>query len=101
MHLLEFEEIKTLLLKSINEYNCEAELRLTFADRPNEYMIIIYEEHCSFQKCGKVEERSGEYNYATLDELYRAQQMDDIILERDWNKITDIDCSDFDMLRLW
>lgn len=98
---LDFEEIKTLLLKCINEYACEAELSITFADRPNEYMVIIYEDHCSFQRCGKAEEQSGEYNYATLDELYRAQLMDDIILERDWNKITDIDCLDFDMLKLW
>ena len=48
MHKPELEEIKTLLLKSINEYNCEAELRLTFTDRPNEYMIIVYEGHCPF-----------------------------------------------------
>lgn len=98
---LSFEEIKTLLLKSINEYGFEAELSLTFADRSNEYMIIIYEDHCSFQKCGGVEEQGGEYNYATLDELYRAQQIDNIILERDWNKISDMDCVEFDMLGLW
>ena len=96
-----FAEIKTLLLKSISEYRCEAELRLIFSDRPCDYMIIIYEDHCSFQRCGNVKEQSGEYDYATLDELYLAQQIDDIFLKRDWDKIIDIDCMDFDMLGLW
>lgn len=93
-----FEEIKASLLKCINEYGCEAELSLIFSDRPNEYMIIIYEDHCSFQRCGIAKEQSGEYEYATLDELYTAQLIDDIILERDWNKIIEIDCMDFDIL---
>ncbi len=93
-----FEEIKAFLLKSINEYGCEAELRLKFSDRLNEYMIIIYEDHCSFQRCGNAKQQSGEYAYAALDELYTAQLIDDIILERDWNKIIDIDCMDFDIL---
>ena len=93
-----FEEIKAFLLKCINEYECEAELSLKFSDRPNEYMIIIYEDHCSFQRCGNAKEQSGEYEYATLDGLYTAQLIDDIILERDWNKITDIECMDFDIL---
>ena len=101
MPKLTFDEVKKLLLLTINEFNCEAELRLTFTDRPNDYMIIIYEGHCSFQRCGMAEECSGEYNYATLDELYTAQLIDNIILERDWNKIKDIDCMDFDMLGLW
>ena len=93
-----FAEMKAFLLKSINEYGCEAELSLKFSDRPNEYMIIIYEDHCSFQRCGNANEQSGEYDYATLDELYTAKLIDDIILERDWNKIIDIDCMDFDIL---
>lgn len=101
MHRLRFEEIKTLLLKSIEEHKCEAEVSLTFADKADEYMIIIYEDHCSFQRCGIAEEQSGEYNYSTLDALYRAQQVDNIILERDWDKITDIACTEFDILGLW
>ena len=40
-----FDEIKDLLLKSIREYGCEAELRIFFANNPNEYMIIIYNEY--------------------------------------------------------
>jgi hypothetical protein len=96
-----FEEIKKRLLKSIKEYRCEAELRLLFKDKRYEYMIIIYDDHCSFQRCGREKEQSGEYNYATLDALYKANQVDDIILERDWKNIVDIDCIDFDILGLW
>jgi len=96
-----FEEIKGLLLKSIHEYNFESELRLYFHDNPNEYMIIIYNDHCSFQRCGTLKEASGEYNYETLDELYKARQIDGIVLERDWRKVKDLECIDFDILGLW
>ena len=58
-----FEEIKTLLLKSIDEYDCEAELRLFFENNPNEYMIIIYKDRCSFQRCGNIKKSSGEWKY--------------------------------------
>jgi len=96
-----FEEIKKLLLKSINEDHIEAELRLIFEDNSYEYMIIIYDDHCSFQRCGTQEEQSGEYNYKTLDELYKATQIDNIVLKRDWNKIKEFDCVDFEMSGYW
>lgn len=96
-----FEEIKGLLLKSIQEHDFESELRLCFRDNPNEYMIIIYDDHCSFQRCGNPKEASGEYNYESLDELYNAQQVDGIVLERDWGKIKELQCTDFDILGLW
>lgn len=96
-----FEEIKTLLLKSINEDHIEAELSLTFKNKSNEYMIIIYDDHCSFQRCGSLQEQSGEYNYKTLDELYKAQQIDNIILERDWNNIIEFECADFELSGYW
>ena len=80
-----FEKIKKLLLKSINENNYELELTIRFVDKINSYMIIIYADHCSFQKCDKG--LTEEKNYKTLDELYKAQQIDDIIFERDWDKI--------------
>ena len=95
-----FEEIKVLLLKSINEDHIEAELRLTFNDKSNEYMIIIYDDHYSFQRCGKIEEQTVA-NYKTLDEMYKAQQVDNIVLERDWNKIIEFDCVDFEMSGYW
>ena len=85
-----FEEIKGLLLKSIQEHDFESELRLCFHDN-----------HCSFQRCGNPKEASGEYNYESLDELYKAQQVDGIVLERDWGKIKELQCTDFDILGLW
>lgn len=95
-----FEEIKKLLLKSINEENFEAELRLTFKDKSNDYMIIIYDDFCSFGRCGKIEEQTIA-EYKTLDEMYKAQQVDNIILERDWNNITEFECLDFEILGYW
>ena len=96
-----FEEIKAMLLECIRQHGCEAELRLTFSDKPHEYMIIIYDGRCSFQRCGTEEKQSGEYDYLTLDELYRARLIDSIVLERDWNSIRSFDCMDFDLLELW
>ena len=69
-----FETIKTLLHKSI-ENGWEAELTLYI--------------------------NSGEYNFASLDELYVAEQVDGIILERDWEKIEYFDCVDFEMQGFW
>lgn len=96
-----FEYIKGLLLKSIQEHDFESELSLYFNNNPNEYMIIIYDDHCSFQRCGNPREASGENNYESLDELYKAQQVDGIVLERDWGTIKDLECTDFDILGLW
>ena len=64
-------------------------------------MIIICEDHCPFQRCGTPKEVNGEYNYESLDELYKAQQIDGIVLERDWEKVRDLECIDFDILGLW
>ena len=96
-----FEAIKVLLLKSIDEYDCEAELRIFFENNPNEYMIIIYKDRCSFQRCGNIKKSSGEYYYKTLEELYTAKQVDDIILKKDWDKIIAFDCEDFEILGFW
>ena len=81
-----FEEIKRFLLKSIQEHDFESKLSLYFNDNPNKYIIIICEDHCSFQRCGAPEEISGEYNFESLDELYKAQQIDGIVLLLDVNK---------------
>lgn len=96
-----FEDIKGLLSNSTHECGFESELRLCFHDTPNEYMIIIYNDHCSFQRCCAPEEASGEYNFESLDELYKAQQIDGIVLERDWEKVRDLECTNFDILGLW
>lgn len=92
-----FEEIKQLLQKCIeNDY--EAELSIFLYGK--EYMIIIYDDYCSFQRCG-YKDGSGEKNYDTLDELYSAKQVDGIVLKNDWNNIGALDCFDFDVLGLW
>lgn len=81
-----FETIKKFLLKSIAN-GIEAELSLYLNGK--EYMIIIYGDRCSFQRCG-INDRSGEHYFKSLDELYRAQQIDGIVPERDWDKIEKI-----------
>ena len=95
-----FEEIKELLLQCIDRFQCEAELRLKFAGRPCEYMIIIFDDHCSFQRCG-IGEQGGERCFVSIDTLYRAEQIDGIVLERDWGDICGFDCIDFDILGIW
>ena len=97
MDKIDFETIKALLLQSI-ENGYEAELTLYLNNR--EYMIIIYDDHCSFQRCGYLD-GSGEYRFPSLDALYEAEQIDDIILARDWDKIEWFDCMDFDIQGLW
>lgn len=94
-----WEEIKELLEKSISE-GFEAELRLGFADKAQEYMLIIYEDGCSFGRCGRPEEQTIE-QFDTLDALYAAEQVDGILLERDWGKISWMECLDFEMLGYW
>ncbi len=93
MPIYDFETIKVLLQKSIQN-GWEAELTLGMNHK--EYMIIIYDDHCSFQRCG-YKDGSGEYDFLSLDELYVAEQVDGIILERDWGKIQYLDCVDFEM----
>ena len=93
MATYDFETIKNLLQMSIKN-GWEAELTLYINDR--EYMIIIYDDRCSFQRCGH-KNGSGEYFFTSLDELYVAEQVDGIILERDWDQIEDFDCMDFVM----
>lgn len=92
-----FQEIKTFLETSIKN-GIEAELKLYLNHQ--EYMIIIYEDHCSFQRCS-YQNGSGEYYFSGLDALYQAKQIDDICLERDWDKIEDWECFEFDLQNLW
>ena len=64
------------------------------------FASIIYDDHCSFQRCG-YKDGSGEQNYSNLDQLYTARQVDNIILQKDWKNIDNLECIDFDMLDLW
>ena len=67
----------------------EPEIRLQFSDRTAEYMIIVYGEKCTFQRCG-YKDGSGEVWYRSLDELYESETVDGILLKRDWGKITEL-----------
>lgn len=70
----------------------EPELTICFRGNKSEYMIIGYKDHVSFQRCGYYD-GSGEIDYKTLDELFEAEVIDGICLNRDWNKVVDIWCS--------
>ncbi len=84
------EEIKQAITTYIR-LDIEPELTLTFRDKEDEYMIIGYIGHVSFQRCGN-RDGSGEYNYPDLDTLFTEQLMDGICLNRDWYKVTGICC---------
>jgi len=86
-----FNEVRKRFKKLI-EVGGEPELSLYMYGK--EYMIIGYDDSYSFQRCGS-RDGSGEFFYSTLDELYNAVTVDNILLSRDWDDITDFHCSDY------
>jgi len=80
------------VINELVKMDFEPELSLCFIGNESEYMIIVYADHVSFQRCGYYD-GSGEIEYKTLDELFEAELIDGICLKRDWNKIVDIWCS--------
>ncbi len=89
--MVTFERFKEVVKKILTDLpGFEPEIVLYFSDRPDkEYMIIVYGDECTFQRCG-VKDGSGEVWYKSLDELYESETVDGILLKRDWNKITEI-----------
>ena len=94
--MISFERLKTLAEKSVSRDE-EPEIWIRFSDKPNDYMIIAFEDKCSFQRCstphrGEYREYngSGELFYKSLEELYETETVDGILLKRDWGKITNI-----------
>ena len=83
--MISFEEF-TLLFDSIRG---EPEFEILFRDTKKEYMIIRFDDHVSFQRCGAYD-GSGEYNYASLQELYQTITVDGICLKDSWNTIETI-----------
>jgi hypothetical protein len=59
-------------------------------------MIIAYEDHCSFQRCGFIN-CSGENKYNNLLELYYAETIDYIQLKRDWKDIKKLECFELEL----
>ena len=89
-----FEQIKNYLTEILEKY-CEPELSLWIDGQ--EYMIILYDNFCSFQK---IEAEIEVMKFASLDELYSAKVHDGIVLKNDWDKITKLECLSFDYLNL-
>ena len=73
----------------------EPEIELYFQSRDHTYMIIKYSDFITFQRCGTIEEQSGEIRFISLDELYNARTIDGIVLKNEWGDLYDIlfDCT--------
>lgn len=84
------EDIKRIIAIYAGQ-NIEPEISISFRDKPNEYMIIGYADHVSFQRCG-YKDGSGEVNYPDFDVLLHSELVDGICLSRDWDQVTDIWC---------
>lgn len=102
--MITFEQLKKLAEDNVSQGG-EPEIWLNFCDKKNDYMIIAFEDKCSFQRCATQGwstygeyDGSGELFYDTLDELYETETVDGILLKHDWDKITDIWCDDIDEL---
>lgn len=81
---LSFNEMERIL-SGLTQQGLEPEVSLYINEQ--EYMVIVYEDHCSFQRCGAMD-GSGEKEFPSLQDLYHAETVDHIVLERDWNEIT-------------
>lgn len=68
------------------QIHSEPEFTFCFKNNPKEYMIIKYETHVTFQRCG-VGDGSGEIPFSDLDTLYHTETIDGICLRRDWDTI--------------
>ncbi len=73
-------------------YDCvpgEPEFEIIFRGIKKTYMIIKYDDHVSFQRCGTYD-GSGEYEYSSLDELCEIKSVDGICLRDMWDNIETI-----------
>jgi len=86
-----YDEIKRRLKKLV-DIGDEPELSLTMYGK--DYMIIGYESWYDFIRCGNRDEVSF-FSYNTLDELYNSVTVDNILLSRDWDDITDFHCDSY------
>jgi len=83
--MISFEEFENLFYRASGE----PEFEVIFRSNSRTYMIIKYDDHVSFQRCG-LYDGSGESNYFTLRELYKAELIDEIKLKDMWNEIETI-----------
>lgn len=66
----------------------KAEFEIYFKNKETSYMIIKYDDCCTFQRCGN--NQSGEIRFESLDELVNTKTIDDIVLIEEWDNIEDI-----------
>ncbi len=85
MRIVSYESFK----KIYEAMPYEPEFCINFEDKNAEYMIIKYEDGPTFQRCG-AKDGSGEVKFNSLDDLYNAVTIDNILLKRDWGKITSL-----------
>ena len=89
-----FEQIKKYLQELLEKY-CEPELSLWIGEK--EYVIILYSDFCSIQRCG---EQVEIMEFETIDKLYESVIFDGIVLKNDWYRIDKIESDDFAYLGL-
>ena len=85
MTMISFEDFSKLF----DSIPGEPEFEILFRGVKAKYMIIKYDDHVSFQRCG-VNDGSGEYDYPSLQELYQAVTVDGICLKDSWDTIENI-----------
>lgn len=83
--MLSIEEFKKLY----EALEGEPEFEFAFGGKDCAYMVIKYDDHASFQRCG-YENGSGEIDYADLDSILESDLIDGINLKRDWFRVRDI-----------
>lgn len=83
--MLSFEEFTSLY----DAAQGEPEFEICFVNQKKTYMIIKYDDHVSFQRCG-VDDGSGEYDYSSLEELYQIESVNGICLRDKWDTIETI-----------
>ena len=96
--MISFYDFKTLFMK----IPISSEYEIYFEHISDTYAIIKYADNVSFQRCGYSNEMikehnldtdyigSDEFQFNSLDELAKAELIDEIVLLRDWEKISDI-----------
>ena len=75
--------------KMFNETPGEPEYEIIFRGNKKTYMIIKYDDHASFQRCG-FHDGSGEYEYPSFEELCETKSVDGICLRDMWENIETI-----------
>lgn len=83
--MISFEEFTSIY----NAAQGEPEFEIYFLNQQKTYMIIKYDDHVSFQRCG-YDDGSGEVDYPSLAVLYQTESVDGIRLVDKWDSIETI-----------